>query len=697
MSVIPVNRLASPIPVPTSPPPDGSESPNVITLEATMDMVATAAFQQTLQSLRQVAPVHVAIVGQVAAAPVDPTAARPTGSAPNALEDDEGAGRRRGWQRAGCAALLALSLTSSASGLVTARQVAEQVQVAAQAPRALTTAQIKSPYMPVQAAPAEKAGPDAAIAQREQALREQEQALRQQQEALRQQQEALRVQQEEALRNQQEQEALRFQRQQEELRVQRPQEAPALRQEQPVAQPQEAPAPRQEQPVAPPQEASALKPEQLLFLQQEAKTPEQQQERARLLAQLRLEKKEARRRQQEQEQAKEQATLRQLQQQARADTVKRLDSRTQEASVGVVEGAHPRMPARPLPTADTRTAAAPKAIVITDPVWAVHHPITAAVNAHVRAHNMGRKYLMPEVSAVIAPVEALDPASQEAMRSLAVPDARGAAEAAQTGSATAATPAAPAGAAFAPGQNAPMQVASPAQDQALQGASLAAQPLAPTRSSDADARAAAQAQIALKAGAVVPLAGTAFHTLSAMESAHAAAALAASARVSAGAARAAAAARNLPEAARLGALAKAQGAEALATAHSAKAAAHTAGVLSMVSGGIAVVDGAISIHQGIVTKNKVVELHHVADGKLAEIASPDGQISQEVQEDYDAVKARLGGLTRQASRQQVAGGAKALFGGLMIASPATGPAAPIVGAVGAVGYLGTSILEAIFH
>ncbi|NDD31333.1 MAG: hypothetical protein EB084_24035 [Proteobacteria bacterium] len=359
--------------------------------------------------------------------------------------------------------------------------------------------------------------------------------------------------------------------------------------------------------------------------------------------------------------------------------------------------------------------------MVTDPTWAAHHPITAAVNAHVRVNHMSTRYLMPEVSAVVNPPETAEAPAPETLVAFADGTTLTGAEALASFSGTTLTrdaaltsaqsftaPATPQQTTVDVAQAYSAPAVSSLSERLLSGtlfdgatapvtfdaAAFTPQPTAPP---DQVAQGPRPTQLALEVGSTFTLAGTAFHTLTALQAAHSATALAASAHATAALAQGAAASGNLAKAMALGAQAKAQGAQALSLAESAKAAAGTAAVLSVVSGGIAVVDGVTDIHQGVVTKNQVVELDHVAADALAANADASGQVSEEVKADYDAVHGRLGQMTRQASRDQVAGGLKTVFGGMLIASPATGPAAPIVGAIGAVGYLGTTILHAIFH
>ncbi|MHB2020466.1 MAG: hypothetical protein ACYCW6_26320 [Candidatus Xenobia bacterium] len=101
-------------------------------------------------------------------------------------------------------------------------------------------------------------------------------------------------------------------------------------------------------------------------------------------------------------------------------------------------------------------------------------------------------------------------------------------------------------------------------------------------------------------------------------------------------------------------------------------------------------DGGIDIYHGVVSARTVHQLDRVAHQRLAELKHQ-GLATPAARADYQQVERELRTLRHHAVGRDVRGGAKVVFGGMLIASPFTGPAAPIVGGVGAVGYLGTTI------
>ncbi|NDD28074.1 MAG: hypothetical protein EB084_07395, partial [Proteobacteria bacterium] len=176
------------------------------------------------------------------------------------------------------------------------------------------------------------------------------------------------------------------------------------------------------------------------------------------------------------------------------------------------------------------------------------------------------------------------------------------------------------------------------------------------------------------------------------------------------AAQAAAAAGHLQEAAALaaqakaagaqamsmGATAKGMGANAMALGEKAQAAANIAKPAMIASGAIAIVDGGIDIVKGHNTAETATELNRLARAEMQRTIDA-GKDTEGVWDDYVNVHYQLHDMKHDAHFREGVGGAKAVSGGLMVAAPFTGPAAPIVGGVGAVGYLGASIVGHVHH
>lgn len=207
---------------------------------------------------------------------------------------------------------------------------------------------------------------------------------------------------------------------------------------------------------------------------------------------------------------------------------------------------------------------------------------------------------------------------------------------------------------------------------------------------------AEQVQLGLQGAGVVTTAETTLETVTALHAAGQATALAGQAHALGAAAQQAAAAGNLARAAQLGAQARAAGAQATALGEKAQAAANIARPLSIASGAIAVVDGGIDIHKGVKDGRTINELQHIANFKADELQQ-NGQMTPEAEQDLQNANAQIKDMKHVSNVRKGTGGAKVAFGGMMIASPFTGPAAPIVGGVGAVGYLGTTIFQHVFH
>ncbi|MHB2015830.1 MAG: hypothetical protein ACYCW6_02675 [Candidatus Xenobia bacterium] len=208
--------------------------------------------------------------------------------------------------------------------------------------------------------------------------------------------------------------------------------------------------------------------------------------------------------------------------------------------------------------------------------------------------------------------------------------------------------------------------------------------------------AAEHVQTGLEVTSGYAMAGTAMETVTALHAASEATALGAQAQALGFAAQQAAAAGNLTQAGALAAQARATGNFAMQVGNQAKAAAGVASGLSIAGGGIAVVDGGIDLGKGFATTSTVKELHRVANARMHELKR-EHEVTPEAQQDYQHVNQQLNELHKLATHRKERGGAKVVFGGMMIASPFTGPAAPIVGGVGAVGYLATSIVPHFFH
>ncbi|HEY4002167.1 MAG TPA: hypothetical protein VGO93_25065 [Candidatus Xenobia bacterium] len=199
-----------------------------------------------------------------------------------------------------------------------------------------------------------------------------------------------------------------------------------------------------------------------------------------------------------------------------------------------------------------------------------------------------------------------------------------------------------------------------------------------------------KANTALEVGSVIPLAGTAVETVTAINAGNAALSLAGQAESLAAQAQAAAAAGNLQQAAALGSQAQHDGALASALGSKAQAAANVAKVTSIVGGSIAVVDGGIDIGTGAHEIHQANRLTRAVDADVHSLADQ-GQLTPDLAHQADQARHGLHHLKVKGEHRVERGGAKVVFGGMMIASPFTGPAAPIVGGVGAVGYLGTSV------
>ncbi|MHB2019403.1 MAG: hypothetical protein ACYCW6_20835 [Candidatus Xenobia bacterium] len=214
----------------------------------------------------------------------------------------------------------------------------------------------------------------------------------------------------------------------------------------------------------------------------------------------------------------------------------------------------------------------------------------------------------------------------------------------------------------------------------------------PAAGADAQAAAGGDVHTGLEVTAGIPMAGAAINTVTALQAAHAATALAGQAQSLGAAAQAAAMTGHLTQAGALAAQARATGAQAMALGNRAQAAAGLAKGFSIAGGAVAVVDGGVDIYQGVSATNTITELHHVATNRLDDLSRA-GRITPSVQSDYGNVNTELNHMQDHATRQTVGGGAKVVFGGMMIASPFTGPAAPIVGGIGALGYIITSIVE----
>ena len=127
----------------------------------------------------------------------------------------------------------------------------------------------------------------------------------------------------------------------------------------------------------------------------------------------------------------------------------------------------------------------------------------------------------------------------------------------------------------------------------------------------------------------------------------------------------------------------------------AQAAANIARPLTIASGAVAVVDGSIDIYKGATTVQQVNELNRFARNDMQNKINA-GQADNQAFTDYVNVHYRLKDAKDVAHFHEAIGAAKVASGGTMIASPFTGPAAPVVGAVGGVGYLGSSVYGTVY-
>lgn len=199
-------------------------------------------------------------------------------------------------------------------------------------------------------------------------------------------------------------------------------------------------------------------------------------------------------------------------------------------------------------------------------------------------------------------------------------------------------------------------------------------------------------QTGVEIGAAGALGVSSVNMLKALSLGNKALGLGAKAKELAAAAKAAAAEGNYAKAVALGNQAKATGAKAMKLGERAKNAAHVAKVLTYVSGGIAVVDGGIDLYRGIHDMHTVNKLKDVANSAFAK--APHTETTQnKMQKDYDSVMQQLDKLAAKGVKRTAVGGAKTAFGTILLIAPATGPAAPIVGTIGSMGYLGTIIYD----
>lgn len=207
--------------------------------------------------------------------------------------------------------------------------------------------------------------------------------------------------------------------------------------------------------------------------------------------------------------------------------------------------------------------------------------------------------------------------------------------------------------------------------------------------------AAAQASLvqAQALGGQAQMLGQAAKTAAAAGHLQQAASLGQQAQVAAAGAKAAGA-----QAMQLGSQAKATGAKAMNLGDKAKGAAHVAKALSIFSGSIAVIDGVIDIGKGVQESNKVEELKNVANGAFDELTY-DWQAGEytfndlaNAALDLDDVTQQLNEMESRATQREARGGLKTFCGGLLIASPFTGPAAIPLAIAGGLCYLIASFL-----
>lgn len=196
-------------------------------------------------------------------------------------------------------------------------------------------------------------------------------------------------------------------------------------------------------------------------------------------------------------------------------------------------------------------------------------------------------------------------------------------------------------------------------------------------------------QRGMRAGALAGTAGMAGATAVALHGAHMATSLGAQAHAVGAAAKAAHSVAGMAQATQMGARATQIG-------HVAKVAAGVAAPLSIVGGALAVFDGGIGIYQRQKTVDNIHDLQQVARHRMHQLRRQ-GKVTRAVERDYARVQAQLARAEHHARVHQAFGAAKVVFGGMMIAAPFTGPAAPIVGGVGAVGYVATTVAEVAYE
>ena len=224
-------------------------------------------------------------------------------------------------------------------------------------------------------------------------------------------------------------------------------------------------------------------------------------------------------------------------------------------------------------------------------------------------------------------------------------------------------------------------------------------------------------QVGSRAGATIGTVGMAGASVVAITGAHSALALGAAARgLGAAAQGMGAAARSagavaaathnaagLAQAAQMGAQASQMGAQAAQIGGRAaqiggiaRTAAAVAAPLSIVGGALAVLDGGVDVYTGWRSSEGIEALQAVAQHRLAQLQHA-GKADRAVMREYRNVMRVLDKAEEQAEMHEAFGAAKIVFGGMMIAAPFTGPAAPIVGGVGAVGYIGTVIAQHVME